>query len=168
VFAQQLSGHHPSDIAHCDCPPGVELVAQPWVRHLPPSQPNTAAYMTLRNLTNVDLHIVAAESPVARVTELHDHEQDASGVMRMREVETIIIPARGDVELKPGGLHVMLIDLIEPLQVGQLVPLTLYVEGFQDLRIHAPVQRSDGGAGDHPRHPHSHDHGHSHSHGPAQ
>ena len=154
LLAHHMPGHHGSDVAECDCPPGVELVSEAWVRLLPPTQPNTAAYMTLRNLTDADLQIVAAESPVARVTELHDHVQDAAGVMRMRQVEAIIIPAHGEVELKPGGLHVMLIGLIEPLQEGQVVPVTLYVEGFQDLQIRAPVQRSESGKGHHHGHRH--------------
>lgn len=161
LLAHHVPGHHGSDVAECDCPPGVELVSAAWVRLLPPTQPNTAAYMTLRNLTDADLQIVAAESPVARVAELHDHVQDAAGVMRMRQVEAIRIPAHGEVELKPGGLHVMLIDLIEPLEEGQVVPVTLYVEGFQDLQIRAPVQRAEGGTGHH--HGHSRDH-HGQSH----
>lgn len=154
LLARDAPGHHGSDIAECDCPPGVELVSHAWVRLLPPTQPNTAAYMTLRNLTDADLHIVAAESPAARATELHNHIQDAAGVMRMREVEAIVVPAHGEVALKPGGLHVMLIDLIEPLQEGRVVPITLYVEGVQDLQVRALVQRSGSGNGHH--------HGHSH------
>jgi copper(I)-binding protein len=154
LLAHHEPGHHGSDLAECDCPSGVELVSQAWVRLLPPTQPNTAAYMTLRNLTATDLQIVAAESPAARVTELHDHIQDMAGVMRMRKVDAIVIPAHGEVELKPGGLHVMLIDLLEPLQEGRVVPITLYVEGFQDLQIRAQVQRSDSGTGHH--HMHSH------------
>lgn len=162
LLAHHVPGHHGSNIAECDCPPGVELVSDAWVRLLPPAQPNTVAYMTLRNLTDADLQIVAAESPVARVTELHDHVQDAAGVMRMRQIEAIRIPAHGEVELKPGGLHVMLIDLLEPLEEGQVVSVTLYVEGFQDLSIRAPVQRDEGGT-DHHHHGHPHDH-HGHSH----
>ena len=165
LMAQHVPGHHGSDTAECDCPPGVELVSQAWVRLLPPTQPNTAAYMTLRNLTDADLQIVAAESPAARGTELHDHVQDAAGVMRMREVTAIVIPAHGEVELKPGGLHVMLIDLVEPLQEGQVVPITLYVEGFQALQIRARVQRAEGGPAHHHEHSHAHDHDPRHSHG---
>jgi copper(I)-binding protein len=164
LLAHHVPGHHGSDIAECDCPPGVELVSQAWVRLLPPTQPNTAAYMTLRNLTDTDLHIVAAESPAARVTELHDHVQGAAGVMRMREVDAIVIPAHGAVELKPGGLHVMLIDLVDPLQEGRIVPITLYVEGVQDLHIRAPVQRAEGGPAHHHEHSHAHDHDTGHSH----
>lgn len=154
LLAHHAPGHHGSDIAECDCPPGVELASQAWVRLLPPATPSTAAYMRLRNLTEADLRIVGAESPAARVTELHDHVQDDAGVMRMREVDAIVIPARGEVELKPSGLHVMLIDLVEPLREGQIVRISLFVEGFQDLQIDAPVQRSDAGTGHH--------HGHSH------
>lgn len=67
--AHHMPGHHGSDAADCDCPPGLELTASPWVRFMPPNLPNTAVYMTLRNTTDNHLRIVAAESPVARVTE---------------------------------------------------------------------------------------------------
>lgn len=58
-------------------------------RLLPPTQPNNAAYLALRNLTDADLRIVAAESPAAQVTELHDHGQGAARIMRMRGVDSV-------------------------------------------------------------------------------
>ena len=159
VFGTQAgAGDQGSPHAACECPAGIELAAPAWVRLLPPGLPNAAAYMTLRNLTGSDLHIVAAESSAARATELHDHLLDRSGVMRMREVEAIVVPANGEVELKPGGLHLMLIGLVEPLHEGQLVPMILHVRELGRLRIPAVVQRPDPGAGGH-HGDHSHPHG---------
>lgn len=157
--AHHMPGHHGSDAADCDCPTGLELTAAPWVRFMPPNLPNTAVYMTLRNTTDRILRIVAAESPVARVTELHDHLLGSDGVMRMRRVDFIEIPAQDQVELHPGGLHVMLIGLTEPLPLGAFVPVTLYVDGFQDVHINATVRAATDTV-----YPHHHEHGHS-SHG---
>lgn len=132
---------------------GVTLASPAWIRLLPPTQPNSAAYMVLRNPTDTELRIVAAQSDAARAVELHEHVQAADGVMRMRQVREVVIPERGEVELKPGGLHLMLIDLVEPLQDGQVVPITLHVEGFPSLEINAVVRRPNIGS--------SHHHGHS-------
>lgn len=139
LFAHHEPGHHGSDIAECDCPPGIDLVSDAWVRLLQGGRPNTGAYMTLRNKTDDNLYIVAAESPAAERVELHDHVHDPERGMRMREVERIVIPANGEVELRLGGKHLMLIDLVEPLEEGQSVPITLYVDGFEDVRIDARV-----------------------------
>ncbi|OOG23701.1 hypothetical protein B1C78_10470 [Thioalkalivibrio denitrificans] len=114
-------------------------VHMPFVRLMPPGQPNTAAFMTLENTAGQDLAVVSAESGVSRVVELHTHTMH-EGVMRMRQIERIEVPAGGRTELKPGGLHVMLIGLHEPLQEGQVVEVTLvYDDGSRQL-VRAPVR----------------------------
>ncbi|MBS3799949.1 MAG: copper chaperone PCu(A)C [Thioalkalivibrio sp.] len=139
----------------CDCPDGIELEGRPWVRLMPPTMSSTAAYLSLRNTTDGDKEIVAGESSVAAATELHDHIQDEQGVMRMRQVESITIPANGRVDLQPGGLHVMLIDLQEPLEEGAQVPLRLDLENGDKLHLRAEVRRAQRpSAGAH----HHHDH----------
>ena len=131
---------HPGPLA-CDCPPGVELVTAPWVRLVPPGVPNTAAYLGLRNHRDEDLRIVGGASPVSEVTELHEHAMDAAGVMRMRKVSGIPVPAGGAVELQPGGLHVMLIGLTGTLAENARVPITLVTETGQTLHFEAHVRR---------------------------
>ncbi|MGM0553375.1 MAG: copper chaperone PCu(A)C [Pseudomonadota bacterium] len=139
--------------AACECPEGIELQGQPWVRMMPPGMPGTAAYLTLRNHTARDVEIVSGGSPVAATTELHDHIEDERGVMRMREVGSITIPANGQVELQPGGLHVMLIGLQESLAAGQQVPIRLELEGLGTLRLQAEVRDAEQpGMGDHHQH----------------
>jgi periplasmic copper chaperone A len=111
----------------------------PFVRLMPPAQPNTAAFMILENTGQTDLAVVSAESGVAQAVELHAHAM-RDGMMRMHEIERIDIPAGQRTELKPGGLHIMLIGLHEPLQAGQVVEVTLvYDDGSRQL-VEAPVR----------------------------
>lgn len=136
--------------APCACPEGIELVGAPWVRLMPPTMSRTAAYLELRNTTKRDIEIVAGESPVAGVTELHEHIEDQQGVMRMRQVDSFTIPANGYLKVQPGSLHIMLVDLREPLEEGQPVPIELELEGIGSVHLKAEVrrvERSSGGGG---------------------
>ncbi|MCE1241065.1 MAG: copper chaperone PCu(A)C [Azonexaceae bacterium] len=103
-------------------------VDQPYVRLAPPNAPATAAFMVLRNSGTTPVKLVKADNPASKVTELHTHLNE-NGVMKMRPVAAIDVPAKGEAVLKPGGLHVMMIDLKAPLKEGDVVPLTL---GFDD------------------------------------
>jgi len=157
--AQHATSEGHSGSLACECPPGIELATAPWVRLVPPGVPNTAAYLGLRNNGDEDLWIVGGTSPVSEVTELHEHTMDAAGVMRMRKVSGIPVPAGSAVELQPGGLHVMLIGLTGPLAENARVPITLVTETGQTLHFEARVRR--GGL---PEHGASHQE-HHHRHG---
>lgn len=111
-----------------------------YVRAVPPGLTNSAAFMTLNNTDTSEHKLVAAESPVSEVVELHTHIND-NGVMRMRRVENIPVPAEGVTELKPGGLHVMLIGLQRQLKPGEQVDLTLVFEDGSKTRLQAPVKK---------------------------
>ncbi len=88
----------------------------------------SAAYMTIANAGAVGVRLVAAESPVAEVVEIHETQMNGD-VMQMRPVEDGIDVLSGEVTvLAPRGLHIMLMELVEPLEVGQAVPLTLTFE----------------------------------------
>ena len=104
------------------------MVMDPSVRAVPPGQDQTAAYLTLHNQDKQDHALVKAASPAAKVVELHTviHE---NGVMKMRPVEKMEVKAGTRTELKPGGLHIMLIGLKAALKEGDKVSLTL---GFED------------------------------------
>lgn len=114
-------------------------VHQPFVRLMPPAQPNTGAFMVLENTSTADRAVVRAESAVSRVVELHTHSM-VNGVMQMREIPEIRIPAGQRTELKPGGLHVMLIGLHQPLQEGQQVAITLVFDDDSRQTVMAPVR----------------------------
>ncbi|MDO2948148.1 copper chaperone PCu(A)C [Aeromonas simiae] len=117
-------------------------VEQGYVRLLPPGTPNTAAFMTLNNEADKPVRLVAAASSAAARVELHTHLND-NGVMRMRQVAHIEVPAGGHVQLQPGGLHVMLFD-VTPLSADARVPLTLTFDDGHSLRLSLPVREVMG------------------------
>lgn len=100
-------------------------VKEPWVRATVAQQTATGAFMQITAPRAARL--VEARSPVAGVTEIHEMTMD-NNVMRMRAIPGIDLPAGKAVELKPGGYHVMLMDLKAPITEGQEVPVTLVVE----------------------------------------
>lgn len=118
---------------------GAIQIQHPYARAMPPGQPNSAAFMTLRNMADKANAVVAASSPAAEVVELHTHTMDG-GMMKMRRIEQIDIPAGGETELKPGGLHIMLIGLKEQLKPGMKIALTLKFADGSESTIEAPVQ----------------------------
>lgn len=121
--------------------PSVSVV-DPWVRLPPPGAKNTGAFMLLKNEGSVDRTLVQASNAASKVTELHTH-LDEGGVKKMRQVPSIAIKAGGTTELKPGSLHVMLMDLVAPLHEGQRVPLTLTFDDASTLTVQAVVRRFD-------------------------
>lgn len=100
--------------------------------------------MVLRNKGATPLKLVKASNPASKVTELHAHLNEG-GVMKMRQVPFIEVPAKGEAILKPGSLHVMLIDVIQPLKEGEQIVLTLGLEDGTSLAVPAPVRRPDLG-----------------------
>lgn len=114
-------------------------VVDPYVRAVPPGQPNSAAFMQLQNKSTTEHAIVKAESPVSNVVELHTHINEG-GVMKMRQIKQIDVPAQGSTTLKPGGFHVMFLGLKSELKPGQLVPVTLIYEDGSKTTIQATVR----------------------------
>ena len=116
-------------------------VKDAWVRATVPQQKATGAFMQLQSAQ--DAKLLSAQSPVAGVVEVHEMSMDG-GVMKMRAVPSLALPAGKAVELKPGGYHVMLMDLKEQMKEGATVPVTLVVEGKDKKRstieIKAPVK----------------------------
>jgi copper(I)-binding protein len=104
--------------------PAVAQVAvtDAWVRGTVAGQMATGAFMQLTS--PVDMALVGAASPAAKVVEVHEMKQEG-GMMKMNAVDRLPLPAGKSVELKPGGYHVMLMDLARPLKEGDVVPLTL-------------------------------------------
>ncbi len=101
-------------------------VTDAWVRGTVSGQKATGAFMQLKSAA--DTTLVGASSPVAKIVEIHEMKMDG-GTMKMRAIDKLALPAGEPVELKPGGYHVMLMDLAQPLKEGETVPVTLT---FQD------------------------------------
>ncbi len=116
-------------------------VKDAWVRATVPQQKATGAFMQLTAAS--DARLVGASSPVAGIVEIHEMAM-VKDVMKMRAVEGLELPAGKTVELKPGGYHVMLMDLKGQVKEGDTVPLTLVVQGRdgkrQNLEVKAPVR----------------------------
>lgn len=118
-------------------------IENPFVREMPPTAPATGAFMTIINSSDQDIAIVSAKSDAAKKVELHTHTND-NGVMRMREIPQIIVPAMGQAELKPGGLHIMLINPTRALNEGDDVRILVTLKDGSELEIIAPVRKIMG------------------------
>lgn len=126
-----------------------------WARATVQGQKATGAFMTL--VSKEGGRLVGVASPVAGVAEVHEMAMEGD-VMKMRAVAGVDLPAGKAVELKPGGYHVMLMDLKLPLQKDTTIPLTLTFknekgqESKSELKV--PVmQMAPGGMGAHKGHP---------------
>jgi len=132
-------------------------IDDPWSRATASQQSNGAAYFTVTNHGSSADRLIEAASPVASTVELHTHEVDSEGVMRMRRVEGIDVPAGEATALRPGGLHVMLIGLDDRLVEGEQFPLTLVFEAAGTVEVEVTVESATYGVGE--TEPMSHDHG---------
>jgi len=120
-----------------------------WVRRAVPGQSGTGAFMTLRS--SAPLRLVGASTPVAGVAEVHEMKMEGD-TMKMRAVEGgVALPSGEGVELKPGGFHLMLMDLKQEIPVGASVPLVLrFVDDKgapSALSLHLPVAIAPPGGG---------------------
>jgi copper(I)-binding protein len=117
------------------------VVKDAWVRGTVPGQKATGMFAQITSTSGGKL--VSAASPVAGVVEIHEMAMDGN-VMKMRAVSALELPAGKAVELKPGGYHVMLMDLKQDLKTGESVPLTLVIEGAggkrESVDVKAPVK----------------------------
>ncbi|RMH80544.1 MAG: copper chaperone PCu(A)C [Acidobacteria bacterium] len=127
--------------------PKIE-VKDAWVREVPPTSKMSAAYMVIENKGKEADKLMDATNNASEITELHETVEG-----KMRRVKFIEVPANGKVELKPGGLHVMLINLKKPLKEGDTVELTLKFEKSGEVKVQAPVKKGMGKE-------HMHKHGH--------
>ncbi|MBI4756030.1 MAG: copper chaperone PCu(A)C [Betaproteobacteria bacterium] len=131
--------------ALCGAAPGAwaqdVAVKDAWVRGTVTGQKATGAFMELTSKDGAAL--VGGASPVAGVVEVHEMSMEG-GVMRMRAVPKLPLPAGKTVQLTPGGYHIMLMDLKQRVKEGETVPLTLKVEGkdgkLSEVQVSAPVR----------------------------
>lgn len=121
-------------------------VEDAWVRGTVAQQKASGAFMRLTPSANARL--VSASSPVAGVVEIHEMAME-NDIMRMRQIPGLDLAAGRTTELKPGGYHVMLMDLKQQLKGGESVPITLVFEDGAKTRftqdIQAPVNALGGG-----------------------
>jgi len=101
---------------------------------------NSAIYFELENPTDQDDVLLSAESDVAQSVELHMSKMNEDGTMSMQKQKTVPVPANSTIEFKPGGLHIMLINLVDDLTPGESFELTLNFQKSNSLILEAIVQ----------------------------
>ncbi|MDR2127697.1 MAG: copper chaperone PCu(A)C [Burkholderiaceae bacterium] len=124
------------------------VVKDAWARATVAQQKATGVFMQLA--ASQDARLLSGASPVAAAVEIHEMTMNGD-VMKMRALpDGLALPAGKTVELKPGGLHIMLIDLKQQIQPGDVVPLTLVIETRdgqrETLQVHAPARALNAGA----------------------
>jgi copper(I)-binding protein len=126
-----------SAMAH-DYTAGGIHVAHPWSLALPDVARNGAAYMEISNRGERVDKLIDASSPIAKRVSLHGHTTN-DGVLRMRPIEAIDVEPGTSSVLAPGGLHIMLMELKEPLNAGKRFPLTLTFEKAGKIEVQIVV-----------------------------
>lgn len=125
------------------------VITDAWARPSSAMASAGAAYMTIQNNGTAADALVGASSPAATTVEVHETvmmgspapgASDDGGMMGMRPVERLEIPAGGSVELKPGSYHIMLIGLKQDLNAGDTIEITLTFEKAGELALSVPVK----------------------------
>lgn len=116
-------------------------IAHPWSKQVPPTSAVAAAFFDVMNHGVKNDTLLSAESPIASKTELHAHIHE-DGMMKMREVDKIEIPAKETQSLKPGGFHVMMFNLKQVPALGDRFPLTLNFEKAGSIEVEVAVEKA--------------------------
>lgn len=124
-------------------------IGHPWARATPPTAPSGGAFLKVTNTGKTGDRLVGASTPIAATTQVHEMKMEGN-VMRMRELERgLEIPPGATVALEPGGYHIMMMGLKEPLKQGTNVPLTLIFEKAGKIDVELAVTALGGSpAGD--------------------
>lgn len=138
---------------------GDIAIENPWARATAGRAANGASFMKLVNSGATDDRLIKAETGVSKKTELHTHIMDGD-VMKMRPVPAIDLPAGETVMLKPGGLHVMMLGLHDPLKKGESFPVTLTFEKAGSVTVDVAIQAVGAKDAGHGGMKHGHGHGH--------
>jgi copper(I)-binding protein len=133
---------------------GGKSISETFTRSTVAGQKNAGGFLTIQNEGNVD-RLLSAKSNVSASMEIHEMKMDGN-VMQMRQVNSLDIPSKGKVELKPGGYHLMFIDIKSPLKAGESVDVQLIFEKAGKVNVKLPIQDMK------PMHGGSRDAGHGH------
>jgi copper(I)-binding protein len=123
----------------CATPAQTLTIHEAWAR---PGEDggNTAAYMRLVGGPQAD-QLLGVYTSIATRSELHQTTIDADGTAKMEHIDSIKIPANSEVELRPGDLHIMLMGLSEPLEVGDSLQLTLQCQEAGEVASEVPIHQ---------------------------
>jgi copper(I)-binding protein len=116
------------------------IVTDATVRLLPPSVPNTAAYFSIQNSSDTTKILIGASAAFATKAEIHNHIM-VNDMMRMEQQSEVVINSGQSVQFAPGGLHIMLFGLKQPLSEGESVAISLQTKDGESIIISAKVAR---------------------------
>jgi periplasmic copper chaperone A len=133
-------------VAHAQDTATTIDVSHAWARAMPAGAKTGAAYLTIKNSGKEGDRLVGVSSPVAGMAQLHTEIND-NGVMKMRPLSGIDLKPGSTTVLKPGGMHIMLMDLKQPLKQGQSFPLTLDFakSGKKEVQVSVAKPGAPGG-----------------------
>ena len=118
---------------------GLEI-KEAWARPSMGMDRAGAVYLEIHNEGGGEDALIGASSPAAETAELHETSEGASGMMAMKPVSRIPVPAGDHAKLEPGGFHIMLIGLKAPLEVGSTIEITLRFEKAAPITVTVPVK----------------------------
>jgi copper(I)-binding protein len=124
---------------------GSIKIENAYTRSTVPGQQVAGGFMKIENKGGVD-QLISASSPAAGEVQLHEMAMEGN-VMKMRQVKDIAVPAGATVELKPGGLHLMFMNIKAPLAAGETVPVKLKFAKAGEVEVKMPVNAMGAGAG---------------------
>jgi copper(I)-binding protein len=113
-------------------------VSDAYTRATVPGQKVAGGFLKIQNKGNTADQLISASSPSAGDVQLHEMAMEGN-VMKMRQVKDIAVPANGSVELKPGGYHLMFLDLKGPFVAGETIPVKLKFAKSGDVEVKLPV-----------------------------
>jgi len=113
-------------------------ISDAYTRATVPGQKVAGGFLKIQNKGNTPDQLISASSPSAGEVQLHEMAMEGN-VMKMRQVKDIVVPANGSVELKPGGYHLMFLDLKGPFIAGETVPVKLKFSKAGDVEVKLPV-----------------------------
>ena len=118
---------------------GALEIGHPWARATPPTAPTGGGYLSIKNTGTEPDRLMSVSSPAAETVQVHEMKMDGS-VMRMRPLDGPLEIKPGEtVTLAPGGMHLMMMGLKEPLKQGERVPLTLVFEKAGKIAVEIVV-----------------------------
>jgi hypothetical protein len=135
-----------SAVSARDFTQGSITIEDPWARATDKLAKTGAAYLMVKNKGAAPDKLVAVSADVAEIVELH-RMVNKDGMMSMQHVDAVAIPAHGSAALKPGGYHVMFVNLKTPFTAGTTFPLQLTFEKAGKVTVEVTVQRPDGDHG---------------------
>jgi len=113
-------------------------ISDAYTRATVPGQKVAGGFLKIQNNGNTPDQLISASSPSAGDVQLHEMAMEGN-VMKMRQVKDIAVPANGSVELKPGGYHLMFLDLKGPFVAGETIPVKLKFSKSGDVEVKFPV-----------------------------